>query len=322
MNEYVLDFAEEWAPDVVDERELEQFYAETAPAGAPGLADVREHVIAAFVRTRSPQLIAASPPIELELLARLDEFLPVKPSELVGSRFWSATEAVAHLAKARATVDAIADEGLRAALDAQLLAACDAIASAGAPVRFLERSAPREVSFDEQAAALASVGVVPRAGRTRADFLRNYSEPEIAAVPWYRLGDLFELSDGLVLFAARSIEHAGEDDANYNQLVTKLAALAQLPITNVQGTVDFGQRSAWVSFDLAGKTHRMEPDFGEYVDDRVFRWIAGFLPADRALYRLDYNPEHDAGDHLVICTDRAGYQRLRAAGAPFSPVVA
>ena len=99
MKTYVLDFAEDWAPVAVDERELEQFYSDTVPTGGPALAEVREHVIAALVRTKQSTLAAPTPPIDLHLLYTLDDFveLPVGwPKQLAGTRYVSATEAVEH----------------------------------------------------------------------------------------------------------------------------------------------------------------------------------------------------------------------------------
>lgn len=319
MKEYILDFAEDWAPKPVDERELEAFYAATVPAGGPALADIRDHVIAALERTKSPQVIAPSPPIELELLAALDEFLETRPSAMLGAHFWSATDAVAHLAKARTELTVIRDDELRTRLDQQLLAACDAIASVGAPVHFLERER-RNPTFDEQVAALASVGIAARPGTTRDDLLRNYSEHDIEAQPWYRLVDLLELADGFEQFAAECIEYPGEDDDAYSRLVTRLAELAALPVTNVSSTIDWEHRRVSLAFELDGQRHEMKPDFGTYLDTDVFERIAE-LAAERGgplLVWRDYSPT--TGDYIVVATDVAGYQRLRAAGAPFSPI--
>ncbi|MFT3693950.1 MAG: hypothetical protein QM831_12465 [Kofleriaceae bacterium] len=289
------------------------------PEGGPELSAIRELVISAFVRTKSPQVIAESPAIELELLAALDEFLETKPSALVGERLWTATDAVTHLAKARSELGRIVDEDLRARLDQQLLAACDAIASVGAPVHFLEKER-RYPTFDEQVAALASVGVIQNPGTAREDLLRNYSEGEIETAPWYRLADLLEHATGFAQFAAEQVEYPGEDDEAYTSLVTRLAALGQVPVENVRGAIDWDAQTIWVEFELDRQTHRIEPRFGSYLDTSVFRRIAGFVQAPLALYWLDYDPDHDSGTYLVIATDLAGYQRLRAAGAPFSPI--
>jgi len=124
---YLLDFAEDWAPVAVDERELEH---------------VPDHPIAAIV----PPAQLASPPKGFHLLATLEDFavLPEgapRPRDLLGERYWQASDAVVHLASLRDLITArpelVADPVLRTDLLAQLLAACDAIASIGAPVRFV-----------------------------------------------------------------------------------------------------------------------------------------------------------------------------------------
>lgn len=111
---YRLEFAEDWAPVAVDERALEQ---------------IGDHPIAVITRPTG-----LAPAVTLDLVASLD--LPAA-RELVGDHYWPAAEAIERLTALRTSIGQIVpDPALRERVEAELLAACDAIASFGAPVRF------------------------------------------------------------------------------------------------------------------------------------------------------------------------------------------
>ncbi|MEO8553776.1 MAG: hypothetical protein ABI678_27575 [Kofleriaceae bacterium] len=128
---YLLDFAEDWAPVAFDERAVEH---------------VPDHPIAAIVPPVPGQL--APPPRKgFHLLATLEDFAGLpdgapRPRDLLGERYWPAVDAIVHLAAVRdlITPEIVANPVLRADLVAELFAACDAIASVGAPVRFITGS--------------------------------------------------------------------------------------------------------------------------------------------------------------------------------------
>jgi hypothetical protein len=319
---YVLDFAEDWAPTAVDEREVEQFYAATAPPGGPPLEDVREHVIAALVRTKQSVLTAPTPAIDLHLLYTLDDFVELHrggPKELADGRYWTATEAVEHLASLRPIIEAqhaaVVPEDLKARAVEQLFAACDAIASVGAPVRLIE--AAFELSLDDQVAVLASAGIALRPGTTREELASNYTEAEIAARPWECLFDFSEHSDHLIDLALKRIETEDDRDA-YASLVKTFARLArgQFPAENVSGDVDLEARTGFVEFTLDGKRHRIAAGWnGEWLDMDVLAQLDRLL-GERAYAWGFYGLRGGGEGMMTLATDRAGYLRLRAAGAP------
>jgi hypothetical protein len=323
VNTYVLDFAEDWAPTAVDEREVEQFYADTAPPGGPPLEDVREHVIAALVRTKLSVLAAPTPAIDLHLLYTLDDFVELRrggPKELAGSRYWTATEAVEHLSSLRPIIEAqhpaVLPDDLKTRTVEQLFAACDAIASVGAPVRLSEVAF--ELSLDDQVAVLASAGIAVRPGTTRAQLAANYTEAEIAARPWECLFDVAEHSDHLSDLALKGIENEDDRDA-YARLVTTFAGLArgQFPAERVSGDVDFAAQTGFVEFTLDGKHHRIDAGWrGEWLDMDVLAQLDRLL--GERVYAWGFYGLPGGGEAMMtLATDRAGYLRLRAAGAPF-----
>ena len=64
---------------------------------------------AALTRTKQTLLVSPSPPIDLHLLYTLDDFVELHrggPKELAGTRYWTATEAVQHLASLRPIIAA------------------------------------------------------------------------------------------------------------------------------------------------------------------------------------------------------------------------
>lgn len=125
---YLLEFAEDWAPVAFDERAVEH---------------VPDHPIATIA---PPSQLAPPPPKGFHLLATLDDFAVLpdgapRPRDLADGRYWQAADAVVHLAAVRDLITArpelVANPVLRRDVVAQLLEACDAIASVGAPVRFV-----------------------------------------------------------------------------------------------------------------------------------------------------------------------------------------
>jgi hypothetical protein len=323
VNTYILDFAEDWAPTAVDEREVEQFYADTAPPGGPPLADVREHVIAALVQTKQSVLASARPALDLHLLYTLDDFVELHrggPKELADGQYWTATEAVEHLASLRPVIEAehpaVLPDDLKARTVEQLFAACDAIASVGAPVRLLEVAF--EMSLDDQVAVLATAGIALRPDTPRAELASNYTEAEIAARPWECLFDFSEHTDHLTDLALKRIETEDDRDA-YASVVKKLARLArgQLPVENVTGDIDFTARTGFVDFTLDGKHHRIDAGWnGEWLDMAVLAQLDRLL-GERAYGWGFYGLRGGGEGMMTLATDRAGYLRLRAAGAPF-----
>lgn len=322
MKTYVLDFAEDWAPTAVDEREIEQYFADTAPPGGPRLEDVREHVIAALMRTRQSVLSASSPAVDLHLLYTLADFVELQrggPKELAGTRYWTATEAVEHLSSLRPILEAldpaVLPDDLAAHAIEQIFAACDAIASVGAPVRLLETTF--RMSLDDQVAVLASAGIELHPGTKREELTRNFDEEEIASRPWECLYDVSEHTDHLIQLALEQLETEDDRDV-YASLVTTFASLARghFPVEDVAGNVDFTARTAFVEFTLDGKRHRIDAAWrGAWVDMGVLAQLDRLLGARAhawGFYRLD----GDGEGMMTLATDRAGYLRLRAAGAP------
>jgi hypothetical protein len=320
---YVLDFDRDRAPIAVDERELAQFYAATSPPGGPPLDEVREHVIAALRRTKESALAVTTSKLDLHLLHTLDDFIELNrggPKELAGTRFWTATEAVEHLTAVRRCLEDVdpvrLPEDLLARTVAQLVAACDAIRTRGAPVRLAE--APHAMSLDEQVAVLASAGITARPGTTRAQLTANYDEDEVAARPWECLFDFSEHSDHLVDLALKCIETEEDRDA-YARVVTTFAKLARgrFPAEHVSGDIDFEAKVGFVELTLDGERHRINAAFrGEWLDTDVLAELDRLL-GERADGWGFYGLEGDGEGRMTIATDRGGYLRLRAAGAPF-----
>ncbi len=177
---------------------------------------------------------------------------------------------------------------------------------------------PYQMSLDDQLAALASAGIEVRAGTPRADLARNFDENEIEARPWECLYDVGEHSDHLFDLALKGIETTDDRDA-YAGVVRTFSQISRgtFPASEITGNVDFAANTAFVEFTLDEKRHRIDTVVqGEWLEADVFAQLDALL-RDRSYGWGFYGAVAGEG-LLVLATDRAGYLRLRAAGAPFA----
>ena len=178
-------------------------------------------------------------------------------------------------------------------------------------------------TMDEQVAALAQAGICVRPGTQREDLRRSWPEAEWEAHPFHRLFDLLEHTDDADELAVKCIEY--EDDWNaYARIADALVKLAKgrLPLETVESRVDFKAQSAFLSFTLDEKSHRIEFEWQEeYADMRVFSELSRLLSArseGHAFYILSPDPFEEGV--IVVCLDNVQLASLRNAGAEVAAI--
>ena len=174
-------------------------------------------------------------------------------------------------------------------------------------------------TLEEKLAALATCGITLRPEFSVDDLLSSwgraqYEEPgfDMTLVgvgmtqeepPWTPRSDM------LWHFDTECIE----DHGSYVAIATRLKELAggSLPLTRIEDYVDLEEGEAWLSFEIGGKTTKIDCQVDDdWVDAAVFapfvRLLADHDPSKIFLY---YNL--GGQDCIIGCLDKADYGKLR-----------
>lgn len=123
----------------------------------------------------------------------------------------------------------------------------------------------------------------------------------------------------MVELALKCIETSDDRDA-YARIARALARLARgrLPLEDVTSEVDLERRTAQLAFRIEREVHRLTPRWmGAWLDPDVLAQLSAVLRA-RAPRWSFYAFEGSGEGQVIVCVDRDGYLRLRAAGAPIT----
>lgn len=171
----------------------------------------------------------------------------------------------------------------------------------------------KRLTLEAQLEALAACGVSLRPGRTVDELLISFPREEYEAEPFALLSHMIggeveaepmgrHFSDDVWAFDFECVE---ESDI-YVQIAKRLSTLAKgdFPIENPRGEVDFESDSAWLEFELDGRTERFEPRLDDdWADPEILGWFQTLL-------------ERRGGERRFTCLDLDGQIVLLGCSTP------